>query len=399
MSSDVRGRSEEYTRRKDSVQGSVVTVVHNSPLRRRSRQVKLAASGGGVLFGEPVMEGHSAEASDDRNQGFSYSEKARCKRAQTQARPSPSHQSPSSQIQTPLGGASRFGKPIGQLWSKGPGKRELERVAREVPSWNSDPTLPQRALKSSVKIKREPQEPDLARQRCSSPEIIVIDDDDPNDISLVFSKTNTIKIKDQRPIVQHTLHRGIDYYLGYLLFLAALATVLFGRVNTFRGKAKTWATGILFGQYKIQNDCSDRVQRLLKAVSYIYPQKSGTQDAETGLPKGKQPYAEKFSAMFKTGPNGKKVCPKPMVALSCAGLHSAIEDWSSGEQKVTDFEGSRAQDVYETHMAILERVENQKPAQYWALMETIFETVSRGTVDGKASLSAMQREALEMLDI
>jgi hypothetical protein len=33
------------------------------------------------------MEGNSAEASDNRNQGFSYSEKAWCKRAQAQARP------------------------------------------------------------------------------------------------------------------------------------------------------------------------------------------------------------------------------------------------------------------------------------------------------------------------
>ncbi|KAJ7150606.1 hypothetical protein C8R46DRAFT_1229539 [Mycena filopes] len=87
-----------------------------------------------------------------------------------------------------------------------------------------------------------------------------------------------------------------------------------------------------------------------------------------------------------------------MVALVGAALHSSISDWSSGELKTSNFDGAFAQDVYAVHIMILDRLEDKHPDQFHTLMEGIFATVSRGTGLGKATLSAMQKEALAMLD-
>ncbi|KAF8196316.1 hypothetical protein K438DRAFT_1968028 [Mycena galopus ATCC 62051] len=109
---------------------------------------------------------------------------------------------------------------------------------------------------------------------------------------------------------------------------------------------------------------------------------------------GPHAIAEKLYNMFKTNPNGNKECPKPLIALSGAAVHSAISDWASGEYKYTSFDGGRAQEVYNVLMVILETVERKEPAKYHRLMEEI-----RGTALGKGSMSAMEKRALEMLDI
>jgi hypothetical protein len=54
-----------------------------------------------------------------RNQWITYGVYTWCKRGQAQARASPSHQSPFSQIQTPTCGASPFCKPIRQVCAAG----------------------------------------------------------------------------------------------------------------------------------------------------------------------------------------------------------------------------------------------------------------------------------------
>ncbi|KAJ7835198.1 hypothetical protein B0H14DRAFT_3461552 [Mycena olivaceomarginata] len=181
------------------------------------------------------------------------------------------------------------------------------------------------------------------------------------------------------------------------------------RIREEKAYVEALAT-VLFGRYKIQKDCSARMAQLLDGQSYIYPQKPGGEDLETG---GRKPFehpgipataghffqgphaiAEKLSNMFKTNPNGKKECPKPQVALSGAAVRSAISDWASGEYKHTSFNGGRAQEVYNVLIVILETVEQREPAKYHRLMEEI-----RGTALGEGSMSAIEKRALEMLDI
>jgi hypothetical protein len=100
-------------------------------------------------------------------------------------------------------------------------------------------------------------------------------------------------------------------------------------------------------------------------------------------------------------------------------IFSTVDDYSTGEHKPTDFEGSRVQDVYEVHIMILQKLEAEHPEQYHTMMENIFNVAScvapafflsrlptqpyirRGSSFAKgtkAPLTLLQQEALSMLD-
>ncbi|KAJ7314167.1 hypothetical protein DFH08DRAFT_972919 [Mycena albidolilacea] len=90
-----------------------------------------------------------------------------------------------------------------------------------------------------------------------------------------------------------------------------------------------------------------------------------------------------------------------MVALSCAGIFSTVDDYSTSEHKPTDFEGSHVQDVYEVHIMILQKLEAKHPEQYHTMMENIFNVALRGSSFAKgtkAPLTLLQQEGLSMLD-
>lgn len=96
------------------------------------------------------MTESGGDGTGKRYQCVNYSSNARCKRSQAQARPSPSHQNPHSQIQTPLRGRavqpSRSDKSAlvntGCSWhSVGDAIRHLAEASRMIgdPQWLSDP--------------------------------------------------------------------------------------------------------------------------------------------------------------------------------------------------------------------------------------------------------------------
>ncbi|KAJ7686032.1 hypothetical protein B0H17DRAFT_1204578 [Mycena rosella] len=286
-----------------------------------------------------------------------------------------------------------------------------------------------------------------------------------NNIEIRFNSRNAVGLKDQRPPVARTAQLGIEYYLGLHLikgaypdlqnkteygadaldraardlaypavrsrllndqdYQDALVTLLSGRVSTFRGAVKTTAGSIVFRHYGVQQDCADLVARLLAGQSYIYPHKPDKIDLRTnatipgkpdtkkpyeheGIPavastffKGNNPIAERIAAMFVKNDAGNFEATPPMVAISCAGLHSVIDDHSSGEHKPTNFDGGRVQDIYDLHIMLLEKLKAKHPQQYRATMENIFTMASRGSSFSKgpkAPLTLLQKEALAMLD-
>ncbi|KAJ7681292.1 hypothetical protein B0H17DRAFT_1205960 [Mycena rosella] len=286
-----------------------------------------------------------------------------------------------------------------------------------------------------------------------------------NSIEIRFNSRNAVGLKDQRPPVTRTAQLGIEYYLGLHLikgaypdlqnkteygadaldraardlaypairarllndqnYRDALVTVLSGRISTFRGAVKTTAGSIIFRHYGVQQDCADLVARLLAGQSYIYPDKPDKIDLRTnatipgkpdakkpyeheGIPavastffKGNNPIAERITAMFVKNDAGNFEATPPMVAISCAGLHSVIDDHSSGEHKPTNFDGGRVQDIYDLHIMLLEKLKAKHPQQYRATMENIFTVASRGSSFAKgpkAPLTLLQKEALAMLN-
>ncbi|KAJ7802953.1 hypothetical protein B0H14DRAFT_1650216 [Mycena olivaceomarginata] len=174
----------------------------------------------------------------------------------------------------------------------------------------------------------------------------------------------------------------------------ALAVVPQGRISSFRGIAKSTAKAGLYGNYKVQNDCVARVEHLMKGQAFIYKQKPDTLDPRSqiivfGRPDTDTPYlhdaiadgvggflktktAERCADMFPRNDKGNIEATIPVVALTCAGIYSTLDDWTTGEYKATDFEGKRVQEVYDIHVGLLQRMKGTKPEQYHATMEAIF---------------------------
>ncbi|KAJ7504016.1 hypothetical protein B0H11DRAFT_2222113 [Mycena galericulata] len=309
------------------------------------------------------------------------------------------------------------------------GKRELQRD-QERPAWDSEiPRAPSRKPSTTVRVKEEPSEAPVPRRIKQEHEVQA-------------SRTSLSTF-------QRTLQLAIDYYLGFHLtkstypelllkakfandalirsaqdqdftailarltgdkdYRESLATVLSGRVSSFRGSVKITATSILYGKY-----------------AYIYPHKPDKIDPRTQLPiagkpntkkpfmhdgvsavvatffKGQNSIAEKIEALFVPNEAGNLEATQPMVAIACAAIHSSLEDYSSGGHKHTNFEGSRIQEIYDLHIMILDKLKHQKPAQYHEIMEHIFAEASRGSSFAKGSKAPptlLQKEALAMLDL
>ncbi|KAK6988272.1 hypothetical protein R3P38DRAFT_3444387, partial [Favolaschia claudopus] len=227
--------------------------------------------------------------------------------------------------------------------------------------------------------------------------------------------------------IHHRISTDTDYCEG-------LASVLAGRISTFRRGAKDAAVAAIFRQYAVQQDCAGLVGRLLAGQSYIYPHhpdKVNPRDHQVevrgscairhGQAIGSQPYehpgvaavigaaffkgsnsiAEKIEAMFPRH-EGHLEITKPMLALACAGIHDVLNDYSTGEYKDTKFEGSRVQDIYDVHILMLDHIETKNPDRFHDLMASIFTAASRGSSLAKVSKAPptlLQQEALAKLDI
>ncbi|KAJ7833318.1 hypothetical protein B0H14DRAFT_2591513 [Mycena olivaceomarginata] len=245
------------------------------------------------------------------------------------------------------------------------------------------------------------------------------------------------------PLLQTRLQEDMDYRSG-------LSTVLFSRISIWHGKVKAAAHQVVYGHYQVQHNCAGLVTRLLDKQSFIYPHKAdvclflsfaGLVDSpltqkidprthevmhvklekrqpygHKGIPavascffKGPNSIAEHVEAMFVCNAAGNLEASQSVVALSCAGIFSTINNYSTGEHKPANFEGSRVQDVYEVHIMILQKLEGKHPEQYHMMMENISNVAllptqpyirrrssfAKGT---KAPLTLLQQEALSMLD-
>ncbi|KAJ6494456.1 hypothetical protein C8R45DRAFT_1095378 [Mycena sanguinolenta] len=88
--------------------------------------------------------------------------------------------------------------------------------------------------------------------------------------------------------------------------------------------------------------------------------------------KGKNAIAERCSEMFTQNTNGNYEATPSLVAISCAAIWSALQDWSTGKLHATDSDEKWFKDVYGVHRSILEKLKTSKPDQYHRTMEHIF---------------------------
>ncbi|KAJ7333946.1 hypothetical protein DFH08DRAFT_1019750 [Mycena albidolilacea] len=334
------------------------------------------------------------------------------------------------------------------------------------PVWNNERAISRApSHRPSARVKLEPQDaafvPGIKRE---SEDRAQIEDD--NNIDIRYNSRDTVNLKDQHRDVGKTCQLGLDYYFGFHLtrnsypdvplktqfafdslsrsahdqnftsihwrllndeaYREGLATVLFGRISTFRGNVKAVAESIIYGKYGVQQDCAGLVGRLIAGQSYIYPHKPDKLNPRTnliefgqadckrpyeheaipavvgGFFKGNNSIVERIQAMLERNEAGNYEATQPMVAIACAGIHSVLDDHSTGEYKRSNFDGSRVQDIYDVHILLLETIKEEKPDKYRVMMENIFTLASRGTSFTKGTKAAptlLQKEALAKLDL
>ncbi|KAJ7285555.1 hypothetical protein C8J57DRAFT_1496293 [Mycena rebaudengoi] len=178
------------------------------------------------------------------------------------------------------------------------------------------------------------------------------------------------------PHIEERIRADLEYTKG-------LAAVLFGRVSGFRGKIKETSTAAIYGAYKIQNDS------LAKHVCKVTLPAEGNLsalwrciDAEIGLPKPDRALWTKAYQhpgairMFEKNKAGNYEVSRLMVAIAGAAIQSMLDDWKSSTHKLSNFEGSHCQKIYDLHMLLLETMLEKEPAKYHSLMEGLFDVHS-----------------------
>ncbi|KAJ7803880.1 hypothetical protein B0H14DRAFT_3154279 [Mycena olivaceomarginata] len=295
------------------------------------------------------------------------------------------------------------------------GKREAKR-AQERPEWNDPrPSVSRasgqrsRSRHPSITIKHEYAEP--VHIKAEPEDSTLTSTGGSDDINLRKNRRGTLNLTKQHPDVQNVLGLAIDYFLGFYLLKCAypdlrvkttfyqdaltwsardlklpllqtrlredadyrsgLSTVLFGRISIWRSKVKTAAHQVVYGHYQVQHDCAGlKMDPRTHEVTHGKPDKRRPYEHK-GVPavascffKGPNSIAERVEAMFVRNAAGNLETSQSMVTLSCAGIFSTVDDYSTGEHKPTDFEGSRVQDVYEVHIMILQKLEAEHPEQY-----------------------------------
>ncbi|KAJ7847904.1 hypothetical protein B0H14DRAFT_3674312 [Mycena olivaceomarginata] len=216
--------------------------------------------------------------------------------------------------------------------------------------------------------------------------------------------------------------------------LATVLSQLFGRISTFRGNVKAGG-----GKHHLREIWCPTGLRRPRREAHRWPVKLNprTNLIEFGQADCKRPYeheaipavvggffkgnnsiVERIQAMLERNEAGNYEATQPMVAIACAGvqniyltsipslthsqIHSVLDDYSTGEYKRSNFDGSRVQDIYDVHILLLETIKEEKPDKYRVMMENIFTLASRGTSFTKGTKAAptlLQKEALAKLDL
>ncbi|EKM48344.1 uncharacterized protein PHACADRAFT_33925 [Phanerochaete carnosa HHB-10118-sp] len=94
--------------------------------------------------------------------------------------------------------------------------------------------------------------------------------------------------------------------------------------------------------------------------------------------KGKPAAATDKEAVFTSSeymkPHKKEMLPN-MVALACATIHLALDEWSGSEHKKTDYSTTKAEKVYKAAMESLNWLASNCPAAYHHTLHNLYVNV------------------------
>ncbi|KAH9024529.1 hypothetical protein EDB84DRAFT_1273891, partial [Lactarius hengduanensis] len=177
----------------------------------------------------------------------------------------------------------------------------------------------------------------------------------------------------------------------------AFGRVLSGRVSTYRGQLKRTAAGKVEGFYQLLEgpECVERVRGLIRGSIYVYPTKE--QDIVKSKPFGHPiimaVLREAFFANVRGGSYASKYCgrfrsslpdshpseleiPCAMLALVATSIHSALDDYSTGVCKKTEFNADLYEDIYIGHNSFLSHIRDGSITKYHRMMSDLYNQAS-----------------------
>ncbi|KAH9024453.1 hypothetical protein EDB83DRAFT_2527161 [Lactarius deliciosus] len=198
------------------------------------------------------------------------------------------------------------------------------------------------------------------------------------------------------------------------------------RISIFRAEVKercVVTVALLFSVYD-PIAIVDLVKKLETDFCYIYPRRSkGNNDhVLVGSPdlrrpfrssviisvardlyfSGNTPFVTVHQDQFpcRHGPNGDIIweVPKAMVALVSTAYYAALREWSTGERRQLDFTTNTFVEVYECHIANLNRIEMERNTSYHKMMADIYQLVTNGGLDQPPPSNSVPVLDLSMLE-
>ncbi|KIY46083.1 hypothetical protein FISHEDRAFT_60564 [Fistulina hepatica ATCC 64428] len=326
--------------------------------------------------------------------------------------------------------------------------RRQEAVKAEVPQWTSDDALADSSavdsnvLKGRRKIVNDEDEqkwPEFLRlanprgaadigKREQGVEINILLDYTiaAVEADIVFSHAfpeHGRKVPYQRDALVAALHdpeipidkakcEEIEHRLSVdLNFVKQLGKIVGARIPLFRGIVyQHGATAIAAFQLGVGEDCKERVSNLLAENKYIHP---GRWNGNTWVKLSKdQPYSCKplLDIMASFFADGKAIgrnpryaknfldpedneehleIPKEMIALAATVLHSNLNNWKEGKQKVIAFTGNFYSSIYDAHVMTLSRMRMKNAAWYHGLVSVIYDKLKTKNTDMETTAEQM----------
>ncbi|KAH9060276.1 hypothetical protein EDB87DRAFT_1728537 [Lactarius vividus] len=198
------------------------------------------------------------------------------------------------------------------------------------------------------------------------------------------------------------------------------------RISIFRAEVKercVVTVALLFSVYD-PTAIVDLVKKLETDFSYIYPRRSKANNDHVlvGSPDLRRPFRSSViisvardlyfsgNTPFFTlhqdqfpchhGPNGDIIweVPKAMVALVSTAYYAALREWSTGERRQLDFTTNTFVEVYECHIANLNRIEMERNTSYHKMMADIYQLVTNGGLDQPPPSNSVPVLDLSMLE-
>lgn len=195
-----------------------------------------------------------------------------------------------------------------------------------------------------------------------------------------------------------------------------VAPLLNARLSGFRGNLKKIACSKVEGFYHLVEgpECRAKVEKLIQSYTYIYPTNEGR-----GLIIRTKPFnhpaiisilrefffggtrktlAEQhrncFTSTLETRSDEPEI-PAAALALVVTCIHSAIDDYSSGVCKKTEFNADLYEDVYKSHIEVLEHIKTTSAAKYHRLMTDLYNNASAVSI----RRTAVADNVLTLLDL